>query len=149
MICLIALPIFAILSIFSATHRKLFFGALDCVFRKATFRKCQSRLDERLKAQISGRILDRSPNLGKFVFRNFELISWMLVILLALSFVFSAQGIYNYVIHGNCNGESSTDFCIFNLNQNSTSYNLNEENCTEENQSLVYAGDNNLELIDE
>ncbi|MBI2105842.1 hypothetical protein HYT56_03320 [Candidatus Woesearchaeota archaeon] len=140
-ICLITLPILGILAIFSATHRRLFIEALDCVLRKATFRKCRSRLDERLKSQISGRLLDKNQKLGIFVFKNFELISWILIILLILSLIFSAQGIYNYIKHGNCNGVNSEEFCIINFSKNDTSYGSNEENCTEEDNYTVYLGD--------
>lgn len=130
MICLIALPVLAILGIFSTTHRRLFFEALDCVFRKATLRKCQSRLDERLKSKVSGKLFNHAPRLGKFVFRNFEIISWIFVILLITSLVFSAQGIYNYVKYGNCNGPHSKDFCIFNFGK--TELSCGSDHCAEE-----------------
>jgi hypothetical protein len=115
MICLIALPVLAILAIFSATHRKLFYEAVDCVFRKVTLRKCQSRLDERLKARITGKLINRSPKIASFVYHKFEVFSWILVIITLVTLFFSAQGAYNYVVHGNCNGPDSDDFCIYNI----------------------------------
>lgn len=118
-ICLIALPILAILAIFSATHRKLFLESLDCVFRKATFRKCQSSLDERLKVKISGALINKNPKLGNFVFRRFEVLSFIFLILMVLSLVFSAQGVYNYIKYGNCNGVDSEEFCILNFDRGS------------------------------
>src|SRR3990167_9583355 len=118
MICLIALPILAIMALFSATHRRLFLEAIDCVFRKATLRKCQTGLDERLKSKISGRLINYSPKIGGFVFRRFEILSFIFLILMIASLLFSAQGIYNYIKYGNCNGVNSEDFCIFNLGKN-------------------------------
>lgn len=137
-ICLIALPVFAILSIFSATHRKLFKESLDCVFRKATLRKCESKLGERLKAKISGTIISKNQKLGNFVFKRFEIISFVFLILMILSLVFSAQGIYNYVKYGNCNGVDSEGFCILNFNNYSSrditqkNADKGEANCTSE-----------------
>jgi len=150
MICLIALPILAIMALFSATHRRLFLEAIDCVFRKATLRKCQTGLDERLKSKISGRLFDYSPKIGGFVFRRFEILSFIFLMLMIISLFFSAQGIYNYVKYGNCNGENSEGFCIFNFNQNGTSYELIDENCTEGNNYSAYMGDySRLEVIRE
>jgi hypothetical protein len=113
MICLIALAVFAILGIFSVSYRKLSAEAFDCVFRKLTLRKCESGLDMRLKAQITGSVLKRSPKTGIFVFRNFELISWIFTILLIASAAYTAYAGYNYYIYGNCNGPNSDGFCIF------------------------------------
>ena len=120
-ICLIALPILAILAIFSATHRKLFLESLDCVFRKATFRKCQSSLDERLKVKLSGALINKNPKLGNFVFKNFEVLSFIFLVLMVLSFVFSTQGVYNYVRYDNCNGVDSEEFCILNFDRDNNS----------------------------
>ncbi|MBS3151337.1 hypothetical protein J4443_03095 [Candidatus Woesearchaeota archaeon] len=147
MICLIALPIFAVMALFSATHRRLFLEALDCVFRKATLRKCQSSLDERLKAKISGTLINKNPKIGNFVFRRFEILSSIFLVLMILSLIFSVQGIYSYIKYGNCNGQDSKDFCILNFGSNETSVNQKatqkdtfagvEANCTEENNVQV------------
>jgi len=52
MICVVALIVFGILGIFSAKYRVIAKEAFDCVFRKITLRKCDSRLDSRLKSEI-------------------------------------------------------------------------------------------------
>ena len=135
MICLIALPVLGILAIFSATHRKLFYEAVDCVFRKATLRKCHSGLDERLKSNITGKLFRYSPKMGGWAFKKFEIISFVFVILMILSLFFSVQGAYYYVKYGNCNGEDSNAFCVFNLGQNEEDCGCSEddENCNEDN----------------
>ena len=51
MICFVALIVFGILGIFSAKYREIAREAFSCVFLKMTLRKCDSRLDERLRAQ--------------------------------------------------------------------------------------------------
>jgi protein-disulfide isomerase len=113
MICILALVVFGILGIFSATHRKIALEALDCVFRRVTIRKCTSGLDKRLKSQITGKLMKKSPKIARFTYRNFELISWAFTILLILSIAYSAIGGYNYYVYGNCNGPNDESFCIF------------------------------------
>jgi hypothetical protein len=114
MICLLALVVFGILGIFSATHRKIAVEAFDCVFRRLTIRKCTSGLDKRLKSQITGKLMRKSPRLAKFTYGNFEAISWVFTALMVLSLVYTGIGAYNYVVYDNCNGAHSDEFCIFN-----------------------------------
>jgi len=114
MICIIALIVFGIMGIFSASHRVIAKEALDCVFRKVTLRKCTTGLDKRLKAQITGKLMKRHPKTGKTIYKHFELISWFFAILLLVSLTYSVIGIYNTIAYGNCNGEDSTAFCPFN-----------------------------------
>ena len=113
MICLIALIVFGILAIFSASHRPLFKEALDCVGRRLTFRPCESRLDERLKSKITGALLKRNKYAAKFVYKRFEIISWIFLILMVASIFFSAQAGYYYARYGNCDGPDNKGFCIF------------------------------------
>ncbi len=114
MICLLALVIFGILGIFSARYRIIAKEAVDCVFRRVTFRKCTSGLDSRLKSQITGSLMRRSPTLAGFVYRRFEIISWIFTAVMIWSIVFSAISLFNYVQYGNCNGKSNGEgFCIF------------------------------------
>ena len=112
-LCLIALPIFAILGIFSVRYRKLTLEALDCVFRTVTLRKCHSNLDERIRADLTGRVISFSPKAAGFIYNNYKLISWIFVLLLLSSTYFTAIGLYNYTKYGNCNGPEDTGFCVF------------------------------------
>src|SRR3989338_436236 len=112
MICLIALPVFFVLGIFSMKYRILAKEAFDCIFRAITLRKCESKLDQRIKSRITGKILKYHPGTARFFFKNFELLSWIFVALFILSLIFSAIGIYNYAVYGNCNGPQSTGLCL-------------------------------------
>lgn len=112
MICLIALFVFGVLSIFSVSHRAIAKEAFDCVFRRITFRPCTTGLDKRLKSQITGRLMRKSPRTAGKVYKNFELISWFFTILLITSLFFSGRGIYYLVRYGNCNGPQG-GVCIF------------------------------------
>ena len=113
MICLIALVIFGILGIFSVTHRKIALEAFDCVFRRITIRKCTSGLDKRLKSQITGKLMRKSPRVARFTFKYFEIISWFFTIIMIVSIIYTGIGAYNFVIYGNCNGPHSDKFCIY------------------------------------
>ncbi|MBS3106924.1 thioredoxin domain-containing protein [Candidatus Woesearchaeota archaeon] len=113
MICLIALIVFAILGIFSAKYRKLAAEAFDCVFRRVTFRKCQTGLDTRLKVQLTELFMRLSPDVGRFVFRRFEILSWLFTALFVWSIIVAGIGGYHYWKWGNCNGQNAQGFCIF------------------------------------
>jgi len=112
MICFIALIVFAVLGVFSAKYRAYALEAWDCVFRKMTLRKCDTGLDERIKAEIMSRF-SRWPKFARFTYRNFESLSMVFTLLMLVSFVFAAQGVYNYWAFGNCNGPGSSAFCVF------------------------------------
>jgi len=114
LICVIALIVFGILAVFSASYRPLAKEAWDCVLRRITLRKCESGLNERLRSQIAGRLMTKSPKTAALVFRHFELLSWILVLLTISSLGYGAYGAYNYYQYGNCYGpEDSTSFCPF------------------------------------
>lgn len=130
MICIVALIVFGILGIFSATYRKIAKEALDCTFKRITFRKCTTGLDKRLKSTITGKIMTRSPKTAKFVYKYFEVFSWIFLLLLLVSLVGIGYGIYNYVLFGNCNGPNSNSFCV--INKVADTFKTNEEVCTPE-----------------
>ena len=115
MICLIALVVFGILGIFSASHRVIANEAFDCVFRRITLRKCNTSFDKKMKSKIMGTLIRKSPKTAKTIYKHFEAISWFFTILMIVSFAYSAVGIFNWVTYGNCNGENISGFCIFNV----------------------------------
>jgi hypothetical protein len=104
MICFIALIVFGILGIFSISYRKLAKEAFDCVFRKFTFRKCRSNLDQRLRGQITGKIMRHNAKAGAFIYKRFEIISMIFTILMIVSFIYSGYSIYNLIVYSNCTG---------------------------------------------
>ncbi|MFA5931396.1 MAG: hypothetical protein WC821_03725 [archaeon] len=118
MICIIALVVFAILGLISAKYRAYFFEALDCVFKKATLRKCTTSFDKKMKMKITTRLSKLNSSLGRTVFKHFETISWIFTILMIASMIWSAyvgfMGVYNWVAFGNCYGPDSTQACVLN-----------------------------------
>jgi len=115
------------LAIFSASHRPLAAEAFDCVFRKVTLRKCRTNLDQRLKSQITGKLINKSPFLARFVYKRFEILSWVFVVLLISSLAYSAYGLYNYAKYGHCDGADATGFCVYNAVEGTTDCNDNTE----------------------
>ncbi|MFH0864441.1 MAG: DsbA family protein [Candidatus Gottesmanbacteria bacterium] len=113
MICVIALIIFSVLGIFSATHRALAKEALDCVFRRVTFRPCTTGFNEKIKGKVIGRLLNRSVIAARIFNKHFEIISWIFVILTVGSTFFTVKGAYNYYLYGSCNGLNQSGFCAF------------------------------------
>ncbi len=113
MICLIALVVFGVLGLFSAKYRSFAREAFNCVFLKMTLRKCDSGLDERLKAKSTAKLASLSPAAARLFHKNFEAVSWVFTLLMFASFALAAQGVYNYWAFGNCNGPDSSAFCVF------------------------------------
>lgn len=115
MICIIAFVVFGVMAVFSASYRPLAAEAFDCVFRRLTFRKCRTSLDEKIKSQVTGRIMRHSQRSASLVFRHFELLSWIFVIITVVSLAYSGYSTYNYIQYGNCYGPEVTGgFCIYN-----------------------------------
>jgi|SRR3989344_2995554 len=113
-LCFIALPIFLLLGIFSVKYRILARDAFECIGRTITFRKCKSQLDERIKSHLTGKIIKISPQFGMFVYRKFQIISIIFIILIIASLFFSITGLVNYLKYGNCYGLGENNyFCPY------------------------------------
>ena len=111
--CIVAMVVFGILAIFSASHRAYAKEAFNCVFHMVTLRKCESNFDQKMKMKISTGIMKVSPKSGAFVFRHFTLLSWILTIAMILSFAYSAYALYNLATTGSCD-PAHPEQCVFN-----------------------------------
>jgi hypothetical protein len=130
MICLVALLVFAVLAflsffgVVSSKYRTYFVEASDCVFKKVTLRKCTTGFDNKMKMKVSTKVSLHNKFLGGFIFKNFEVISWVLVVIMIVSMLYSGYvgvvGVYNWVAYGNCNGPDSIEPCVFNSLTGST-----------------------------
>ena len=112
-ICIIALPILAILGLFSLRYRTLAWEAFYCLFRTMAFKPCNTGLDNRIKSKFTAKLM-WSPPIARGFYKYFELLSWIFVILMLASAVASGYGLYNYARYGNCNGPDNNAFGIFN-----------------------------------
>lgn len=105
MICLAAFIVFAILGIFSATHRRLAKEAFWCVLRRVSFKPCQASIGEILKGKIVGWLLRRQSRWAGWVHRYFEIFSWIFVAITLVSTFYTVKGAYYYARYGTCNPE--------------------------------------------
>lgn len=113
MACLIALIIFGIMGIFSASHRALAKEAFNCVFKRITFRACDTGFKEKIKGKILSKIITRSTFLAKMVNKHYEILSWIFFILMLGSTIWVLRGGYNFYVYGSCNGLNASGFCAF------------------------------------
>ena len=113
MACLIALIVFGIMGIFSASHRALAKEAFSCVFKRVTFRPCDSGFKEKIKGKILSKIITRSTFLAKMVNKHYEILSWVFFILMLGSTLWVLWGGYNFYVYGSCNGLNASGFCAF------------------------------------
>jgi predicted DsbA family dithiol-disulfide isomerase len=111
MICIIAFVVLSILGIFSATHRALAKEAFDCVLRRITLRPCTTGFNEKIKAQILGKVLIRSEIAARFLNKHFELFSWLLFFTMIASLFWTGKGLVNFYMYGSCNGLNKSGFC--------------------------------------
>lgn len=113
-ICIIALVVFGFLGIFSAKYRMLAKEAFRCVFRMVRLKPCDTDFDQKVKSKMTAKLI-KFPSAAKFVYNNFNAISWVFIVTFFLSIGGIFYGLYNYVVFGNCNGpNSSGSFCIYN-----------------------------------
>ena len=111
--CLIALIVFSILGIFSASHRRWAKEAFDCVFRRITLRPCETGFNEKVRAKVVGKVFRRSQVMARFLNKHFEIIAWAFFIMTILSTGWILRGGYNFYMYGSCNGLNASGFCVF------------------------------------
>ena len=100
-ICIVALAVFSVLGIFSATYRKLAKEAFSCVARMLIFQPCKTNLDQRIKSKVAIKLM-KIPPLARFFYKNFKVLSWIFTISFFVSMAYSAYGIYNLAVYGSC-----------------------------------------------
>jgi len=106
-ICIVALVVFSIMSIWSARYRDLARQAFKCIYLTATLRPCNVQLEQKIKTKITSKLM-RIPSLASFTYKNFKTISWIFTIAFFASLVYSAYGIYNLIVYGSCDPNSAT-----------------------------------------
>ncbi|MFH1391183.1 MAG: thioredoxin domain-containing protein [Candidatus Diapherotrites archaeon] len=120
-VCIVALIVFGILSIFSAKHRPLAKEAFGCMLRTVTLRPCNTGLDKRFQMIVSMKLMKHHQGLGKFVHAHFKSIANAFMLLFLLSIMFSGIGLFNLWVYGNCNGPDSSELCLLNTETYSNS----------------------------
>ncbi|MEM7819876.1 MAG: hypothetical protein QXD48_03550 [Candidatus Aenigmatarchaeota archaeon] len=127
-VCIVALIVFAFMGIFSAKYRTYAKEASRCVFRMVTLRPCDTNFDQKMKSKITAKLMKKNPKFAGFVYKNFNILSWIFVIIFIMSFVLIVNGIYNLYIYGTC--DPYTGNCIFNQQKECNILECSNENCT-------------------
>ncbi|MEA4812066.1 MAG: hypothetical protein VB108_05820 [Anaerolineaceae bacterium] len=113
MFCIVSFIVLSILGIFSASNRALAKEALSCVGRRVTFRPCDTGFDEKIKARILGKTINRSEKLARFINKYFELLAWLFFMLMLAASILFLRGLYLFYTTGSCNGLNQSGFCAF------------------------------------
>lgn len=102
MFCIAAFIILAIISIFSASHRKLAKKAWSCTLRRVTLRPCDSSFKEETKNQILSHVASRKPGLVKAADISIEVASFIFVTLTIWSLFYVLVAGLNLFVWGTC-----------------------------------------------
>ncbi len=153
MICIASAIIFAILGIFSLSYRKLAKEAFECVARRIAFRPCDVGFAEKIKAMFIGKLMSKNEKVARFFHKHIEIVSWIFVILVVLSTVYTANTVYNLIRYQTCNPDEP-EACILTPESEECSPSEhcdpcncgdNEENCTAENNYAPCGGEENCD----
>jgi hypothetical protein len=107
-ICIVAMLILGILSIFSARYRPLAKDAFKCVFLMVTLKPCNVGLETKIKSKVTSKLMV-VPSLARFFYRYFKEISWAFTISFFASLIYTAYGIFNLLTIGRC--DPSSPYC--------------------------------------
>lgn len=110
-VCVAALIVFGILSIFSVKYRPLAKEAFTCVFKLIKLKHCDTGFDQKVKSKITAKVLKKNAVVAKLLYKNFKIISLVFVILFFSSLFYSTYGLLNLIKYGTCDPHSTT--CIF------------------------------------
>jgi len=108
MFCIAAFIVLAIISIFSASHRKLAKKAWDCTLHRITFRPCDTSFKEETKSKLLSHVANKNPKLVKAADFGIEAASFILVILTIWSLVTAFNAGLNLFVWGTCNPEQAS-----------------------------------------
>ena len=102
MICVAGFLLFSVLGIFSASHRELSRQAFSCMKDKARRDPCSTGFDEEYRAYVTDQLMKIDFRLARFVRQHFAAINWILMIGFIVMTAFTAESLYNLIVHGSC-----------------------------------------------
>ena len=98
--CLVALVLRALAFIgwLPVKYKRYARDAFTCLTRYATFRPCNTKLHDRVRATVISRLMINHMRLARFVYRHFEAISWIFSISLYIILGCVAYGIATWIL---------------------------------------------------
>ncbi len=100
-ICLVALPVFAVMSLFSAKYKKLAKDAFRCFTKTLTLSPCDVGLERWIKGKAVARLM-WFPALSRLVYRHFKIVSWAFTVAFFASLAYTVYSFYNLFVYGSC-----------------------------------------------
>ena len=107
MLCLLSLIVFSVLGIFFAGYRQLAKESFNCFTQRVRTGECDADFETKLRSTIIGRAMKKDKRLARFLNNYLEYITWIMLILLLISAYAAGAGLYNFIIHGDCNPATS------------------------------------------
>jgi len=108
MFCIAAFIVLAIVSIFSASQRKLAKKAWNCTLHRITFRPCDTSFKEETKSKLLSHVANKNPKFVKLADIGIEVASFLLVILTVWSLLVAGRAGLNLFVWGTCNTENAS-----------------------------------------
>lgn len=112
MFCIAAFIVLAIISIFSASQRKLAKKAWDCTLHRITFRPCDTNFKEEAKNKLLSHVAAKTPKLIKIADIGIEIASFLLVVLTVWSLLSVLYSGLNLFVWGTCNPSEASSCSI-------------------------------------
>jgi hypothetical protein len=101
-LCLVALVVFSVMSIWSAKYRRLAKEAFKCVTKTLTLSPCDMAFEQKVKAKVTAKLLNVSPTLARGFYQNFRIFAWAFTASFFVSLIITAYSFYNYFVYGSC-----------------------------------------------
>ncbi|MGD0424134.1 MAG: hypothetical protein ABSA92_11845 [Candidatus Bathyarchaeia archaeon] len=101
-LCLVALVLFSIMSIGSTKYRSLARETFKCVTKTLTLSPCDMAFEQRIKAQVTAKLLKVYPPLARAFYWNFKVFAWAFTVIFFVSLIYTAYSFYNFAVYGSC-----------------------------------------------
>lgn len=107
MVCVVAFIVVLVLSLVSAKYRALLGRAWGCVWRKVTFRPCDTTFREDVKSSLLAPLALRRPRWVRPASLAIEVVAWIMVLSLVVSVYLLARSGLNLFVYGTCDKQDT------------------------------------------
>ncbi|WP_298744944.1 hypothetical protein [uncultured Microbacterium sp.] len=107
MVCVVAFLVVLVLSAVSAKYRALLGRAWGCVWRKVTFRPCDTTFREDVKSSLLAPLAIRHPRWVKPASVAIEIVAWLMVLSLIVSLYLLGRSGLNLFVYGTCDKQDT------------------------------------------
>ena len=101
-LCLVALLVFSVMSLWSAKYRPLAKQAFKCFTKTLTLSPCDMGFEQRVKAKVTAKLLNVWPAMARFFYRNFRIFAWAFTLSFFISLGYTVYSFYNFAVYGSC-----------------------------------------------